>query len=177
MGVAWGRVARSSARASGEGVALVGEVNLGTTAVVAEAALNAAETAPRQRQPDSCAAKRIDLVEYRPNYLKYTYTTPEEAVAVFSEIYYDKGWTARIDGVEAPCFRADYVLRAMRLPAGEHTVEWSFRAPAWGLTEGITGLCSGVILLGAVAALIHALRRRKKENAGTEASPAPKTEN
>ena len=145
-----------------EEITRLGEVNLRTTAVVAESALAAAKTAPRQMQPDSCAAKRIDLVEYRPNYLKYTYTTPEEAVALFSEIYYDKGWTARIDGEEAPCFRADYVLRAMRLPAGEHTVEWSFRAPRWGLTEGITGLCSGVILLGAVAALVRALRRRNR---------------
>ena len=144
---------------------------------VHEEALAAAKTTPRQMQPDSCAAKRIDLVEYRPNYIKYTYASPEEAVAVFSEIYYDKGWTVRIDGEEASGFRADYVLRAMRLPAGEHTVEWSFRAPRWGLTEGITGLCSGLILLGVVAALIHALRRRKKENAGTEASPAPKIEN
>ena len=177
FGAAWFVDSIVPAATPEEEITLLGEVNLRTTAVVAESALAAAETAPRQMQPDSCAAKRIDLVEYRPNYLKYTYTTPEEAVAVFSEIYYDKGWTARIDGVEAPCFRADYVLRAMRLPAGEHTVEWSFRAPAWGLTEGITGLCSGVILLGAVAALIHALRRRKKENAGTEASPAPKTEN
>ena len=110
---------------------------------------------------DSLAGARIDLVEYRPNYLRYEYSTPEEAVAVFSEIYYDKGWKAYVDGTEAPAFRADYVLRAMRLPAGQHTVEWRFRAPGWNAVEGVTAGCSAVILLGALTLIVCALRRKK----------------
>ena len=116
----------------------------------------------RTMSPEGCAAARITLTEYRPNYLKYTASTPEEAVAVFSEIYYDKGWRAFIDGEEAPYFRADYLLRAMRLPAGEHTVEWRFRAPGWVAAETVTGICSGIILAGALAALVAALRRRRQ---------------
>ena len=89
----------------------------------------------------------IRLTEYRPNYLKYEYTSAAPATAVFSEIFYDKGWTAWVDGVEIPYFRADYLLRALELPAGDHTVEWRFRAPHWGAVEGVTGLCSAAILL------------------------------
>ena len=100
--------------------------------------------------------RSIRLEEYRPNYLRYEYNTPEAGVAVFSEIFYDKGWTACVDGVEAPYFRADYVLRAMALPAGKHTVEWRFRAPAWTTVETVTGIASVLILLCVLAALVMA---------------------
>ena len=82
-------------------------------------------------------------------------------MAVFSEIFYDHGWTACVDGEEMPCFRADYVLRAMKLPAGKHTVEWRFRAPGWTAVEGVTLAASLAILLGAVAALVYCFRKKK----------------
>ena len=83
---------------------------------------------------------------------------------VFSEIFYPYGWTAYVDGAEAPCFRADYVLRAMRLPAGQHTVEWKFRAPGWTAAEAVTLVSSLVILLGAAAAIVYWIRQKRKEN-------------
>lgn len=83
-------------------------------------------------------------------------------MAVFSEIFYPYGWTAYVDGAEAPCFRADYVLRAMRLPAGQHTVEWKFRAPGWTAAEAVTLVSSLVILLGAAAAIVYWIRQRGK---------------
>lgn len=105
----------------------------------------------------------IRLAEYRPNYLKYEYSADRAAVAVFSEIYYDKGWTAYVDGEEAPAFRADYVLRALQLPAAERgTVEWRFRAPKWRAVEGVTLGSSLAILAGCAAALVYAFARRKK---------------
>ena len=106
------------------------------------------------------AEGRIALTEYRPNYLRYEYEADAAALAVFSEIYYDKGWTAFIDGEEAPYFRADYILRAMELPAGRHTVEWRFRAPAWRAVEGVTLACSlAVLAAGAAAAAVYVRRR------------------
>ncbi len=109
------------------------------------------------------ASGTIRLVEYRPNYLKYEYTAAAPSLALFSEIYYPKGWRAFIDGEEAEYLRADYVLRAMELPAGEHTVEWRFRAPNWGVAEGITLACSIAVLAAAVAALIgYCYERRQK---------------
>lgn len=124
------------------------------------------------QKPDIGAYAPIDfegeiiLTEYAPNRLKYHYTASEDAVAVFSEIYYNKGWRAYVDGVEAPYFRADYVLRAMCLPEGEHDVEWRFRAPRWNLVEGITATFSAVILLGVAALIFMAIRKNRKDRDG-----------
>ena len=89
----------------------------------------------------------IELVEYAPNYLRYEYDAPAEALAVFSEIYFPDGWSVTIDGRDADYFVADYILRGMELPAGKHTVEWHFRAPGWGLISVIMAVCSVVVLL------------------------------
>ncbi len=107
---------------------------------------------------------RIDLTEYRPNYLKYDVSAPTERVAVFSEIYYDKGWTAYLDGEPTPYFRADYILRAMVIPAGDHTVEWRFRAPRFATVEGVTLTCSIVILLWLVAVVVVVIRKQTTRN-------------
>jgi cell division transport system permease protein len=102
----------------------------------------------------SAAYALIELTEYRPNYLKYTTSSAAEGLAVFSEIYYDKGWTAYIDGAPAPYLRADYILRAMTIPAGDHTVEWRFRAPGFAAVEGVTLASSILILLCLFAAAL-----------------------
>ncbi|MDE6070519.1 MAG: YfhO family protein [Alistipes sp.] len=148
------------------------QVDLRTTAVVAErdaARLDAVLATSAERdaaQSDTSALSArgtIELVEYRSNYLKYAYSTPADAVAVFSEIYYADGWKAYIDGAEAPYFQADYVLRAMQLPAGTHTVEWRFRAPRWRAVEGVT-LAASLAVLAAVAAAIARWSKHKLRN-------------
>lgn len=112
-------------------------------------------------------AATIRLTDYRANRLTYEYDSASDGIAVFSEIYYDKGWKAFIDGREAPYFRADYVLRAMVLPAGHHTVEFVFRAPKFREASAMTLACSILILAGFAAAAVHAVRdgRRKKSGA------------
>lgn len=96
----------------------------------------------------------IALTSYKVNQLSYSYTAQKEGIVVFSEIYFKKGWTAKIDGVEAPYFRTDYVLRAMVVPAGKHTIEWSFKAPHFELIVNITRICSLILLLGTLFLLI-----------------------
>ncbi len=109
----------------------------------------------------------ISLVEYRPNYLKYNSVSENEGLVVFSEIYYDKGWKAYIDGKETPYIRADYLLRAMVVPAGEHTIEWRFRAPHFATVEGVTLAASIAILLWlAVAVFLRAKGRLKNYGTG-----------
>lgn len=144
-----------------EEISRLGEVDPHRVAIVRYEDLEKADRLPAADRPDAPEAFEgtIRLAEYRPNYLKYEYESNEEAVAVFSEIYYDKGWTVRVDGEEAPYFRADYVLRAMQLPAGRHTVEWRFRAPGWRTAEGITLVSSLVILLGCLLLLVREGRR------------------
>lgn len=113
--------------------------------------------------PTAGGKGEIRLTEYRPNYLKYQYTADAPALAVFSEIYFNDGWEAFIDGKEAHYLRADYVLRAMELPAGIHTVEWRFRAPHWTLIEGITLVSSLAILGGLLVTVILVLRHERRQ--------------
>ena len=89
---------------------------------------------------------RISLIEYKPNYLKYNSTTTKEGIAIFSEIYYNKGWNAYVDGDLKPYFRANYVLRGMKIPAGNHVVEFKFEPAVYHVSERIA-LASSVILL------------------------------
>ena len=88
----------------------------------------------------------ISLTEYKPNYLKYNSTTAKEGIAIFSEIYYDKGWNAYVNGELKPYFRANYVLRGMKIPAGNHIVEFKFEPAVYHVSERIA-LSSSVILL------------------------------
>jgi hypothetical protein len=75
-------------------------------------------------QKDSSAVLKVAV--YKPNYLKYFSVNANEGLAVFSEIYYGKGWNAYIDGKVVPHFQVNYVLRALNVPAGKHTIEFKF---------------------------------------------------
>lgn len=169
-GAAWFVDRLVTAEDARQEIDLLGKTDLKTTAVIAARDLPLAQL-PAAAAADTLPGRSIALVEYHANRLRYEYSTPAEAVAVFSEIYYDKGWTATIDGEEAPAFRADYVLRAMRLPAGTHVVEWRFRAPGWRAAEAVTGICSVVILVSA-AAVVLAVRRKRCGNGRQEATNA-----
>jgi hypothetical protein len=93
------------------------------------------------------SVRSIKLISYKPNYLVYESKTSKEALAVFSEIYYDKGWKAFIDGKEAEHIRADYVLRAMRIPAGDHKIEFKFEPQSYFVGEKVAMASSALILL------------------------------
>ncbi|MCL2561448.1 MAG: YfhO family protein [Rikenellaceae bacterium] len=112
------------------------------------------------------SAAHITLVEFRPNYFRYEYATPYEATAVFSEIFYARGWRAYIDGVPAEHFRVNYILRGMVLPAGEHSVEFRFRAHNFNLISNITLVFSLLIiaaLAASIAATVLCRKRKRKE--------------
>ncbi|GGC87567.1 membrane protein [Flavobacterium lutivivi] len=79
---------------------------------------------PKSFVKDSLATIKLDL--YKPNHLKYTSNNSNEGFAVFSEIYYPKGWKATIDGKEASIYRVDYTLRGLKIPKGKHTIEFKF---------------------------------------------------
>ena len=88
----------------------------------------------------------ITLKEYKPNHLRYESNTGSDQLAVFSEIYYDKGWNAYIDGKPAPYFRANYVLRAMIVPSGKHTIEYKFEPAVYRIGEKVS-LASSLLLI------------------------------
>jgi hypothetical protein len=98
------------------------------------------------------SSKGISLISYEPNDLIYQSKTASEQLAVFSEIYYDKGWNAYVDGKLTPHIRCNYVLRAMRVPAGEHKIEFKFEPVVYGTGEKISFAASLIILLAAAGA-------------------------
>jgi len=100
----------------------------------------------------------IQLTSYEPNRLVYKASTPKDGVVVFSEIYYP-GWQAAIDGNPVDIARADYILRAMNIPAGEHTIEMWFDPQSLHVTEGIAYAASALLLIGV---MIYVWMRRKK---------------
>ena len=80
--------------------------------------------------------------------LTYKYRSQLPQPVVFSEMYYSKGWNTYIDGKPAPHVRANYVLRAMPVPAGEHQIVFKFEPESYALGEKISLAGSiGIILL------------------------------
>lgn len=99
----------------------------------------------------------IVLDNYRPNRLTYTSVTNSEQLAVFSEIYYQPGWKATIDGQPAPHFRADWTLRAMRIPAGKHTIEFEFYPDTYVVAANVSAYSSFLILLLVIGAIGYSI--------------------
>jgi hypothetical protein len=108
--------------------------------------------------PDPQAS--IKLVSYAPNKLVYEYNAKTPQFAVFSEIYYPKGWNAYVDGKLMPHFRVNYVLRAMILPAGNHKVVFKFEPK--GYFVGYKVAYVFVILLFVFAGVVIYLAYKEK---------------
>lgn len=104
----------------------------------------------------------IVLKNYEPNALKYEVNSPKGGTVVFAEIYYP-GWRSFIDGKEVPHGRADYILRAMNVPAGKHVVEFTFDPKSLHVTETIAFVALGILLLAIIVAVVLAWRKQKKE--------------
>jgi hypothetical protein len=152
LGAAWLVESPKQMGSAKEAFEAIGHEDLGKYAIV--------EPSAPELKDSYDTSGSIRLVEYAPNYLKYEYDSAEEALAVFSEIYYEDGWTAYIDGKEADYFCVDYILRGMELPAGKHTIEWEFRAPNWGVATAITGIGSWLILIALIVVATAPLSRK-----------------
>ena len=99
---------------------------------------------------------------YNPDYLVYKSTSSKDQLAVFSEVYYAPDWRAYIDGQPAEYFRADYILRAMVIPAGKHTIEFKNEAPLMHKWDKITLLISTLMLVVMAGGLVLHYRKPKK---------------
>ena len=104
----------------------------------------------------------IRLTSYEPNRLVYETENAGDGIAVFSEIYYPNGWQVTIDGKPAGLGRADYVLRALYIPAGKHTVEMRFDPKSLHVTEGIAYGALALLVIG-VAAVALIARKKAQE--------------
>ena len=109
----------------------------------------------------SDAMDTIELVAYEPNYLKYEIDSKKGGTVVFSEIYYP-GWQSTIDGQEAAHGRANYILRAMNVPAGKHVVEFRFDPKSLHTTETIAFIALGLLALLAVVVIVMKIKVCRK---------------
>lgn len=117
---------------------------------------------PELTEIDSNASIVLDM--YQPNHLVYTSNSTKEGLAVFSEVYYKDGWNAFIDGKKVPHVRANYIVRALPIPAGKHTVEFKFEAKNVGLANTISVVCF-LMIAGAIVFGLYT-NRKKQLNEG-----------
>jgi len=138
-----------------EELAKVGEINTQVTAVMDVSKFKAAA-------PQYDSVSWITLIENKPNYLKYEAETQTGNLAVFSEIYYPEGWTATIDDKEVPILRANFVLRALEIPAGKHVVEFRFAPKSYTIGNPLTSASSWLLLLVVVGSMGWSLKEREE---------------
>lgn len=116
--------------------------------------------------PSADSSANIYFLEYQPNYLKYETEASKEQLAVFSEIYFANGWNAYIDGELQPHWRANYVLRSMRIPSGKHTIEFKFEPKVYATGEKISLAGSILLVLFVLGGIVGSLRVRKNHTSG-----------
>ena len=104
----------------------------------------------------------IKQTSLTPTSVSYESESDADGLAVFSEIYYP-GWTAKIDGKPVDILRANYVLRAMAVPAGKHVIEMTFNPASVKTTETIAKIGFGILILCASLAIFFGLKKRKEE--------------
>ena len=107
------------------------------------------------------SSANIALTYYSPDTLNYTSYTAAESFAVFSEIYYEKGWNAYLDGQKTDHIRVNYLLRGMKIPAGKHEVSFRFEPANYFLGEKIAGVSSILLLLLVAGNLFMAYKKNK----------------
>lgn len=131
------------------------------TAVVDEIFKNSVGNLNLTYNENTDTAESIKLTLYQPNKLVYESNTTKEHFTVFSEIFYDKGWNAYVDDKLVPHVRANYVLRAMPLPAGKHTITFKFEPQVVETGERIAYASSIALYISLAIAFALGLRKKK----------------
>ncbi len=108
--------------------------------------------------PNRDTTATIKLISYAPNHLVYEYDSKTEQIVVFSEIYYDLGWKAFIDGKPAEQFRADYVLRGLVVPAGKHTIEFKYQLKSFEIASLVSPIVFVLLLIIFIYAIVRELK-------------------
>ena len=103
----------------------------------------------------------IELFSYKPNHLVYEASTKTPQLALFSEVYYPKGWNAYVNGKPAEYFRANYVLRAMVIPEGNNKIEFKFEPKVIQTGSNISLISSILFLLIVLGGLYFVFGKKK----------------
>ncbi|PTM03639.1 MAG: hypothetical protein DA407_13810, partial [Bacteroidetes bacterium] len=117
------------------------------------------EELPKSFKVDSLAS--INLVDYKPNYLKYQSSNSNEGYAVFSENYYANGWNAYIDDQVVPHNRVNYILRGLQIPEGNHNIVFKFEPEVIKTGSNIAMASSIVLVLLLIGGLFFELKKKE----------------
>ncbi|MBK3515992.1 YfhO family protein [Carboxylicivirga marina] len=138
-----------------EEIAAIGTTDLRTTAVVEQRFVDKV----KGYSTDSVMGQ-IQLTSYSPDYLIFESNAPQEQFAVFSDVYYDKGWKAYIDGDEVDIIRANYLLRGLMIPEGRHDIEFRFKPQSFVIGQTLAAISSIIILL-LIAVAVYMARKNQ----------------
>lgn len=141
-----------------EEIKQIGEVDTKKIAVISNEDRRYFDGKPVQR--DTAAV--LNLTKYQPNELEFKTQSKTPQLAVFSEIYYPKGWKMLIDDQEVPYIKANYLLRAVHVPAGNHTVKMIFEPAVIQTGKVISMIAFGLFLILSLAGIFLLYRKRSK---------------
>lgn len=114
--------------------------------------------------PDSILGQ-IELTEYKPNQLTYSFHSDKDQLVVFSEIWSGlDGWHMHIDGEEHPILRANYLLRAALIPSGQHEIMMRYEPKIWEVGNAISLVSSLTLILGAIGMVVFSFIKSTKAN-------------
>ena len=148
-----------------EEISLLAEIEPAATAVVTEDI-----TLVGKEESDEHA--QIQLTSYAPNRLKYKYVSQSQKMALFSEVYYSPGWSAKFTGTlngekvidkELNIIRANYILRGLYIPAGEGEIEFYYLPESIVKGAKISLICSAILLLMLLSIIIKPILKTKTE--------------
>ena len=145
LGAAWLVQNVKQVNSPDEEIAALGNTNLANTAVV--------DVSKFTVDDSYNSSGTIRLVSAEPNEIVYEAEVPALSLAVFSEVYYPEGWTATIGDQEAPLLRANYILRALEVPAGKHTISFQFAPGSYEIGNAVTVFASGLLAVSVLLAL------------------------
>jgi hypothetical protein len=138
-----------------EEIETLGQINPQETAVINK---------NRFKIPEGSISKgKISLDSYSPNELVYQSNNSKAGLALFSEIYYPNGWTAYIDGKEAEILQANYVLRALEVPAGQHEIRFEFKPNSYYAGNTIMLIGSITLILVLIGGIIYSFIPKQKQ--------------
>ena len=112
------------------------------------------------------ASASITLTKYGLNKLVYESTSSVECPAIFSEIYYPKGWNCFIDGKQVETFRANYILRGVLVPAGNHKIEWKFEPKSMQTGSIVSGIGSALLIVSCLLVFFFEVKTNIKDENG-----------
>lgn len=170
MGAGWVVGAAQWAADARAEMDMLATADLGAVAVMGADQRAAVDLPAQPADTAEGPAGSVRIESYSANRLEYSVEARGKALAVFGEMYYPRGWTATVDGQPAPILRANYLLRAVEVPAGRHTVKFEFRPASFFAGNVISSACSSALLALLAGYAAISLRNRRRQAAQSPAA-------